>query len=60
MRTVVLHFITFAKKNSGTLIIGAALIIGLNFELVDYGKFAIYHLSGQASADAAKRPQPLD
>ena len=52
----------FARTNSGALIIGASLIIGLNFErFKDYVaatpdaiRTAIYHLSGQADADQAK------
>jgi hypothetical protein len=51
--------IAFAKKNSGALIIGVSLVIGLNFNrFTNYASevpyaihLAIYHLSGQAAAD---------
>jgi hypothetical protein len=51
--------VEFARKNSGALIIGAALIVGLNFgRFSDYAigasrifNLAIYHLSGRADAD---------
>jgi hypothetical protein len=49
----------FAKGNSGALIIGASLIIGLNFshfvsyvsEIPGEIRLAIYNISGQAEAD---------
>jgi hypothetical protein len=49
----------FAKGNSGALIIGVCLIIGLNFEkltttvseIPDAFRSVIYHLSGQAEAE---------
>jgi hypothetical protein len=48
----------FAKTNSGALIIGVSLIIGLNFErFTNYAADAIYHLSGKADADQAKAQQ---
>jgi len=54
--------IEFAKKNSGALIVGVSLVIGLNFErFANYAaetpaaiSLAIYHWSGQADADKAK------
>src|ERR1700680_1046462 len=53
------RLLEFAKKNSGALIIGASLIIGLNFsqltgyvaDIRDEIHLAYYHLSGQADAD---------
>jgi hypothetical protein len=48
------RLIKFAKTNSGALIIGVSLIIGLNFSrFINYAEVAIYHLSGQAAADEA-------
>ena len=51
--------IAFAKRNSGAIIIGVSLVIGLNFNrFTNYAAevpyafhLAIYHLSGQAAAD---------
>lgn len=53
MRQLSTRLIEFAKTNSGALIIGVSLIIGLNFNrFTNYANLAIYHLSGQAGADA--------
>src|SRR5450759_4297540 len=59
MRKLILRLIEFGKKNSAALIIGASLIVGLNFErFINYAaeipdaiSLAIYNLSGQADAD---------
>ena len=52
------RLIEFAKTNSGALIIGVSLIIGLNFSrFINYAEVAFYHLSGQAAADEAARAQ---
>jgi hypothetical protein len=54
MRQLSTRIIEFAKTNSGALIIGASLIIGLNFSrFINYAEVAIYHLLGQAGADEA-------
>ena len=48
------RLIEFAKTNSGALIIGVSLIIGLNFSrFINYAEVAFYHLSGKAGADEA-------
>jgi outer membrane murein-binding lipoprotein Lpp len=62
MRKIILRLIEFGKKNAGALIIGASLIIGLNFErFINYAaeisdtiSLAIYNLSGKADADLAR------
>jgi hypothetical protein len=47
------NILAATRRNSGALIIGVALIVGLNFDrFVGYTKYAVYHLSGQAEADA--------
>ncbi len=61
------RLIEFGKRNSGALIIGVSLIIGLNFErftnyaaeTYDAINRAIYRLSGQADADVAKYRQEV-
>jgi hypothetical protein len=46
------------KSNSAALIIGASIIVALNFErFVDWTRYGYYHLSGQAAADARERQQ---
>ena len=48
------RLLEFAKTNSGALIIGVSLIIGLNLSrFINYAEFAIYHLSGQAGTNEA-------
>jgi hypothetical protein len=64
-RRAIKYVAEFAKKNSGALIIGVSLIIGLNFErfanyfieIPDAFRLAIYHLSGQADADRKAQQQ---
>jgi hypothetical protein len=48
------------SKNSGALIIGASLIVALNFaQITDWLRYASYHLSGQAAADKRAREEQL-
>jgi hypothetical protein len=64
-RRAIKYVVEFAKKNSGALIIGVSLIIGLNYErfanyvtdIPDAFRLAIYHLSGQADADRKAQQQ---
>ena len=58
--TTFARIIAFAKSNTGALIIGASIVIGLNFErFAEYVNDAFYKLSGEAEADR-KRAQQRD